>query len=120
MLHYERIDISEGADLAKSNNNKECMICHYFFFNHGFIFLYSVCNGCHDLSILSVNISDIAVITVENVDYRFIIHNISKSEAINLLGNYVLEDRGYTPFVYKKSIFDPPPENCLSFSKNSP
>ena len=24
------------------------------------------------------------------------------------------------PFFYKQSIFDPCPENCLSFSKNSP
>ena len=41
---------------------------------------------------LSVNISDITVITVENVDYRCIIHNISKSEAINLLKSSVLEN----------------------------
>ena len=52
-------------------------------------------NGCHNLTMLSVNISDIAIITVKNVDYRCIIHNISKSEAINLLKNSVLEDRGY-------------------------
>ena len=45
---------------------------------------------------LSVNISDIATVTVKNVDYRWIIHNISKSEAISLLKNFVLEDRGYT------------------------
>ena len=25
-----------------------------------------------------------------------------------------------TPFLYKQSIFDPRPENCLSFSKKSP
>ena len=42
---------------------------------------------------LSVNISDISIITVKNVDYRCIIHNISKSEAINLLENYVLNRR---------------------------
>ena len=55
----------------------------------------AVCNGCHDLTILCLNLSDIAVISVINVDYRRIIHNISKSEAINLLENSVLEDRGY-------------------------
>ena len=71
------------------------MICHYFFFNHGFKFQDYVCNGCHDLTMLSVHISDIAIITVKNVDYRCIIHNISKSEAINLLINSVLENRGY-------------------------
>ena len=44
----------------------------------------------------SVNVSDIAVITVKNVDYRCSIHSISKSEASNLLKNSVLEDLGYT------------------------
>ena len=44
---------------------------------------------------LCIDISDIALMTVKNVDYRCIIHNISKSEAINLLEKSVLEDRGY-------------------------
>ena len=38
-------DINKGIDLAKNNNNKECMICHYWGFNHGFKFQDSVCNG---------------------------------------------------------------------------
>ena len=74
------------------------MICHYCFFNHGFEFQDYVCNGCHDLKILCLNISDITIITVKNVDYRCIIHNISKPEAINSLKNSVLEDCGY---IYK-------------------
>ena len=40
---------------------------------------------------LSVNISDIAIIFVKNVDYRCIIHKISQSKAINLLENSVLK-----------------------------
>ena len=39
---------------------------------------------------LNVNISKIAIIIVKNVDYRRIIKNLSKSEAINLLENSVL------------------------------
>ena len=70
-------------------------ICHYFFFNHGFEFGDSICNGCHDLSTLSFNIRDIAIIAVKNIDYRCIIHNISKSEAIDLLESSVLKDREY-------------------------
>ena len=93
-MYHDRIDTSEGIDLAKSNNIKECMICHYWFFNHAFEFQDSVCNGCHDL-MFCLNISDIAIITVKNFDYRCIIHNISKSEVIDLLKNLVLEDRGY-------------------------
>ena len=43
------------------------------------------CTGCHDLTRLSVNISDITIITVKMFDYRCIIHSIRKSEVINLL-----------------------------------
>ena len=50
---------------------------------------------------LSVNISNIAIITAKNADYRCITHNNSKSEAINLLKNFVLEDR---VCVYIKNI----------------
>ena len=93
MLYCDRTDISEGIDLTKSNNNKESIICHYGIFNHGFKFQDYVCNSCHDLAMLSANISNIAIIAVKNVDYRCIAHNISKSKAINLLQNSVLEDR---------------------------
>ena len=71
------------------------MICHYWFFSHGLTFQDYVCNGYHDLTKLSVNISDIVTITAKNVNYCCIICNISKSEAMNLLKNYVLEIRGY-------------------------
>ena len=95
MLDYDRMNISEGIDLAKSNNSKECRICRYWFFNYGFNFQDYVCIRCHNLTIVSVNISDIAIINFKNVDYRCIIHKITKSEAIDLLKNCVLEDHGY-------------------------
>ena len=95
MPYYDRIGIRKGIDHTKSNNITESMICHYWFFNNGFEFQDYVCNGCHDLRMLSLDISDIAIITVKNVDYRCIIHNINKSEAINLLINSVLEDYGF-------------------------
>ena len=95
MLYYDRIDISEEIDLAKSSNSKEYMVCHSWLLNHEFEFQDYVCNGCHDLTILSVNICDIAIIAVKNVDYCGIIHNISSSKAINLLKNSVFEDRRY-------------------------
>ena len=52
---------------------------------------------------LSVNIRDIAIITVKNVDYHCIIQNISKSDAINLLKNSVFENRGY---IYKNIVLN--------------
>ena len=95
MLYYDRIDISEGVDPTKSNKSRECMIFYYLFFSHGFKFQDNVCNGCYNLTMLSVNISVIVIISVKNVDYRCIIYNISKSEAINLLKRSIFENRGY-------------------------
>ena len=51
---------------------------------------------------LSVNISDIAITNVKTIYYRCIIHSISKSQAINLLKESVLEDCGY---IEKKHCF---------------
>ena len=39
---------------------------------------------------LYLNVSDIVIITVEGVDYRCIIHHVSKSEAPHLFEVYVL------------------------------
>ena len=96
MLYNEWTDIGAGTYPAKSNNSKECMICHYWFFNLGFEFEDHMCNGCHDLIMLSVNVSNIPIITVKNYDYHCNIHNISKSEAIHwkilcskIMGTYI-------------------------------
>ena len=71
------------------------MACCYWFFNHGFKVQDSVCNGCHDLTMLFLNISNIAIITVKRGDYCFIIHDIIKSKVINLVKDFALDDGGY-------------------------
>ena len=85
MLYYDRIKLSEGIGFDKINNSKEHIICHYWYFNHGFKFQKSVCNSCHNLLMLCLNISDITIITVKSIDYHCIINGMSKSDAINLL-----------------------------------
>ena len=95
MLHYDRIELSKGLDLTKSNNSEECMLCHCWFLNDRFKLEDSVSNGCLDLTILPFNINHIAIITVEGVASHCVIHNISKSEAINLLENSMLDDCRY-------------------------
>ena len=65
------------------------MICYFWLFNHRLKFQ-DLCNDCHDLAMLCLNISNITIIPVKNVDYCCIIHNISKSEAINLAVSAVL------------------------------
>ena len=44
------------------------------------------------MTILCLNIRDIAIMTVNDVDCCYIIPDINKPEAINLLENSVLED----------------------------
>ena len=64
-------------------------------FNHRLKFQDSVSYDCHDSTILYLNINDIAITTVKGIACCCIIHNINKSEEINLLKNHVLYDRGY-------------------------
>ena len=82
MLIYDRLDISERIDLTKSNKSRECMICHYLFFNHAFKFQDYACNGCHDLTRLTVNISDIAVITVKMLIIVVLFITLAKLEQL--------------------------------------
>ena len=86
MLYYDRID--EGIDVNKTSESKECDVCHHWYFlDKCFKFQPDVCSGCHDVLMISMNLSDIVFLKVFDVDYRCIISGISKSEAINLLQN---------------------------------
>ena len=62
-----KIDISEWVCSTKNNKSRECLICHYWFFNHEFKFQDHVCHGCHDLTMLCLNISDIANKSIQDI-----------------------------------------------------
>ena len=95
MLQYERIDVSEGIDLNKSDKSKECMICHYWYFKDvGYKYEPFVCNECHDLSMVVYDLNDFMILNIKGVDYRCYVFNMSKSDAINLLNNSVLDNKG--------------------------
>ena len=86
MLHFDRTDISEGIDVNKASASRECDICHcWHFLNKGFMFQPNACNRCHDLLMMSMNRSDIAILNIKSADYHCIISGISKNEAINLM-----------------------------------
>ena len=95
MLQYERIDVSEGIDINKSNKSKEIMIWHYWYFKGiGFKFEPYVCNGCHDVSMMVYDLDDLMILNIKGVDYRYFAFNMSKNTAIKLLNNYQLDDEG--------------------------
>ena len=86
MLYFDRIDGSEGIDVNKTSASKESNICHYwYFFNYSFKFQPNISNRCHDLLMISVNLSDIVTLNIKGSVYRCIISLISKNEAINYL-----------------------------------
>ena len=63
MLQYDRIDISEGIDINKTSESKECMLCHYWYFKDvGYKFQPYVCNGCHAVSMMAYKLKNIAIL----------------------------------------------------------
>ena len=95
MLQYERIDISEGINFDKSNKSKECMICHYWYFKDiGYKYEPHVCNKCHDLLMVVCDVNDFMILNIKGVDYRCYVFHMSRSDAINLLNNSVLDNKG--------------------------
>ena len=86
MLCNIRIDVSEGIDINKTSASKECDVSHYWhFLDKGFKFQPNVWNGCHDVFIMSMKLSDIAILNISSADYHYIITGIKKSEVINLM-----------------------------------
>ena len=52
MLQYDRIDVSEGIDIDRTSESKECMLCYYWYFKDvGYKFQPYVCTGCHALEL---------------------------------------------------------------------
>ena len=50
MLEYDRIDVSEGIDINKTNASRECHICHYWYLlDKGFKYEPYLCNSCPNL-----------------------------------------------------------------------
>ena len=80
MLYFDRIDVSEEIDVNKTSEPKGWDVCHYWhFLNKGFKFQPNVCNRCNDSLMMSVNLSDIAILSIKGSDYLCIISGISKS-----------------------------------------
>ena len=97
MLYFDRTHVSERIDINNTSESKECDIVTIgVFLNKGFKFQPNICNGCHDLLMMSMNLSDVATLSIKGVDYRYIISVISKNEAINLMQNTDLTEKSGT------------------------
>ena len=75
MLYYDRTDVLEGIDVNKTSASQECIN----FLDKGFQFQPNICNGCHDVLMTYMNLSDIAILKIHRFDYCCIINGISKN-----------------------------------------
>ena len=95
MLWYQKINISEGIDVNKTSESKECGLCHYWFFKDiGFKFEEHVCNKYHELLTIAHSLKDTAILSVKGATFRCILMGINKNEALKRLNNSVTYDRG--------------------------
>ena len=66
MLRYQKIDILEGIDINKTNESKECELCHCWFFKDiEFKFEEHDCNKFHDLLTIAYFLKDIAILNAK-------------------------------------------------------
>ena len=94
ILYFDRIDVSEGIDVNKTSTSNECDILHYrYFLNYSFKFQPNACNWCHDILIISMNFSDIAILNINGSNYHCVISLVSKNETINLMENTDLTEK---------------------------
>ena len=64
----------------------------------------NVCNICHDLLMMSMNLNNIAIINIKGYYYRCIISLISKNEAINLMENVDLTEKNRSIMKHKNLL----------------
>ena len=92
MISYEKIDCSKFIDF--SVKGVKCMICGYSYFSDGFKYQPYVCNRCHDFPMTVMNLSDFFILNIKGLDYRVYISNIDKKDAVNILNNSKLGNKG--------------------------
>ena len=74
MLKYDKIDITEGIDLDKTNKSRECMFCHHWYYlNKNFSYGLFTCDGYYKIVQESIDFKDIAIIRVKKVHTEFIL-----------------------------------------------
>ena len=71
------------------------MICRYWYFKDiGFKYQPYVCNTCHDFSMILQDLNDFVILKIKNMDYRCYIVGTNKKDAISLLNNSVVDNKG--------------------------
>ena len=71
MLEYDRINLSEGIDVKKTSSSRECSFCHYYYFlDINFNYQRYLCDRCHDMSMKTISINNLAIVYSKRNAYR--------------------------------------------------
>ena len=85
MLEYDRIDISDGLDVDKTNKSKECTFCHYWYFlNKNFSYGPYLCDGCYNMTQKSINFKNIDIFYVKKNGHRILFWHMSSLLGIKI------------------------------------
>ena len=95
MLEHDKIDINEGIEVKKNKLvSKECIICNYWYFiNRNLNYQRYVCDGCHDMSLKTGSMHNLAIVYNNDNTYRINFAFMSKINALNLIKNAVIIDK---------------------------
>ena len=71
MLAYEGINISDGIDVNKSYESKECTLCHYWYFlDKSFSYRPYLCDEGYKMTQKCNKLKNIAIICIKKTVYR--------------------------------------------------
>ena len=73
--------------IKQANQSSVISVTIGSFLHKSFKYQLSVCNGRHDLLMMLMNLSDIAILKIESANYCCIISRISINEAIIVMQN---------------------------------
>ena len=105
-MGYDRIDVCECIGIDKTDNLRECIICHYgWLVRINFRFQPKVCDGCHDMTRKSMSFMYVAIVTVKIIDYRIHFWGIFKSEAMHRMKNADLSKKADNSDYEKKLLW---------------
>ena len=104
MLEYDRINVSEGFDIKKTNASKKCDICHYWYFlDKNFNYEPYLYNNLHDLMLKVMNFNGVAIVSIKGNNYRIHFWYRSKNDAISIMNNSSLIEK--TGLLYFFSLY---------------
>ena len=88
-MEYDRIDISEGIDVNRTDRSRDCTRCHYWYFlNKNFKYGPLLYDCCYDIVQRPTDFKDIVNVRIKKNAYRIYFPYMNKHEAKKLIKKF--------------------------------